>query len=475
MSRRSTLVRCIAGLGILISGGVCISSGESGASSAAGAQTSQGQPVTFDDFLARVAANNLDLAAQRYNITIAQTQVVAAKVSPNPVFAWTYGGDISHRDQATTWSQSLTEEIEIAGRRKFRVTAAQKNLLAVSATVDDFFRQLQGTAATAFVTAVAGQMTVDEKRRAFEALDNLATANEKRLSEGDIGEVDANQARLDAKQAESDLVVAQSAQSANVLALVQLMGKKSAPVRSPAGSLVFKDRNFTLQSILSVALQNRPDVRAARFSFESTQASAKLAKANRIPDPTIGLGVTEVGRITNNIDPAPSYNDLNVSISIPLPLFNSYRGEYQAALAAAAQAQVVLQSTELKAEVDVRTNFDRYRLAKQQLAKYQGNAIELARKVLEAKLTSYRLGATTLLDVLQAEKDDTDVRLNYIAALTERANALVALEQSAAFWDIKFPVDHSGSANRLNSLSTPARGDSGSNSEEPKPGPSPGR
>ena len=456
MSRPFTLAACIASICILISGGVCVFAGESGASSALGTQTSQGQPLTFNEFLARVEANNLDLAAQRYNITIAQAQVVAAKVSPNPVLAWTFATDVSHRDQATTWSQALTEEIEVAGRRKFRVTAAQKNLLAVSATVDDFFRQLQGTAATAFVTALAGQMTVDEKHRAFEALDNLAKANEKRLSEGDIGEVDANQARLDAKQAEGDLVVAQSAQSANILALVQLMGKKNAPARSAAGSLVFKDRDFTLQSILSVALLNRPDVRAARFSFESAQASAKLAKANRIPDPTVGLGVTETGRITNRIDPAPSYNDLNLSLSLPLPLFNSYRGEYQAALATAAQAEVTLQSTELKAEVDVRTNFDRYRLAKQQLAKYQGNAIELASKVLEAKLTSYRLGAATLLEVLQAEKDETDVRLNYIAALTERASALVALEQSAAFWDIKFPVDHQ---NRLNLPSTPARGE----------------
>ena len=191
-------------------------------------------------------------------------------------------------------------------------------------------------------------MTVDEKRRAFQALDDLANANERRLTEGDIGEVDANQARLDAKQAEGDLVVAQSAQSANLLVLVQLMGRKNAPVRSPAGSLVFKDRDFTLPSILSVALQNRPDVRAARFTFESAQASAKLAKANRIPDPTIGLGVTETGRITNRIDPAPSYNDLNLSLSIPLPLFNSYRGEYQAALATAAQAQVTLQSPSLR-------------------------------------------------------------------------------------------------------------------------------
>jgi outer membrane protein TolC len=61
---------------------------------------------------------------------------------------------------------------------------------------------------------------------------------------------------------------------------------------------------------------------------------------------------------------------------------------YEAAVQTALQAQKTLESVELKAEVDVRTNFDRYRLARQQLAKYQGNAMELARKVLEAKLTS---------------------------------------------------------------------------------------
>jgi cobalt-zinc-cadmium efflux system outer membrane protein len=438
MSLFSTLVHCSVSIGVLLTAGGSLYAGEQSADSGGAAKTAQTKRITFDEFLAGVAANNLDLAAQRYNITIAQAQVVAAKVSPNPVFAATFNKDISHRDQATIWSEEMTEEIEVAGRRKFRVTVAQKNLLAVSATVDDFFRLLQGTAATAFANALAGQMTVDEKRRAYEALDKLAAANEKRLSEGDIGEADANQARLDAKQAEGDLVIARSAQSANLFVLVQLLGKRDAPVRNPAGSLVFHDRDLSLPSILSVAMQNRPDVRAARFTLESAQASVKLAKANRIPDPTVGLGIFQTGRITNRIDPAPSYNSLNLLLSIPLPVFNSYRGEYQAAVATAAQAQIFLESTELKAEVDVRTNFDRYRLARQQLAKYQGNAIELARKVLEAKLTSYRLGYTTLLEVLQAEKDETNVRLNYIAALAERANALVALEQSAGFWDIKF-------------------------------------
>jgi hypothetical protein len=74
MSRRPTLVLYIVGLAILISGGVCTQAGEPDSISAAGTLASQGQSITFDEFLAGVTANNLDLAAQRYNITIAPSR-----------------------------------------------------------------------------------------------------------------------------------------------------------------------------------------------------------------------------------------------------------------------------------------------------------------------------------------------------------------------------------------------------------------
>jgi len=130
------------------------------------------------------------------------------------------------------------------------------------------------------------------------------------------------------------------------------------------------------------------------------------------------------------------FNSGNFSLSFPLPLFNSYRGEYEAAVKTALQSETALKSVTLKAEVDVRTAFKRYELAEARLEQYQGAAIELARKVLEAKLVSYQKGGATLLDVLIAQKAKNDVHLAYINALTERAKALVALEQATAIWDL---------------------------------------
>jgi cobalt-zinc-cadmium efflux system outer membrane protein len=185
-------------------------------------------------------------------------------------------------------------------------------------------------------------------------------------------------------------------------------------------------------------MHTRPDIAAARQTYDAACASLRLARLNRLPDPTLGLTFQESLRGTNPIDPTPNFNSINLSVSVPLPIFNSLRGEYQVAQNTAAQAQQTLRSTELKAEVDVRSSYARYEAALTRVDQYQNGALELASKVLEAQLLSYKAGSATLLDVLQAQKADTDVHLAAIDALTERAKAIIALEQAANFWDIEF-------------------------------------
>jgi cobalt-zinc-cadmium efflux system outer membrane protein len=149
-----------------------------------------------------------------------------------------------------------------------------------------------------------------------------------------------------------------------------------------------------------------------------------------------GLQQNESGR--NPINPSPNFNLLNFGFSVPLPVFNSFRGEYLVATNTVLQSEKTLRSVELKAEIDVRQNFERFRFAKTRAAKYEGPILELSAKVLEARLAAYKTGGATLLDVLTAQKADTDVRLASIDALSERAKALVALEQAANIWDIDF-------------------------------------
>jgi len=394
------------------------------------------RPITLAEFLNKVAAANLDYAAQRYSISVAKAQIVAAEVSPNPTATFAYTGDVSGEKQASIYNTGISQTIEMAGKRGKRIAVARKNYLTAAATVEDFFRTLRGTAASAFIDAVADRMIVEQKRSSYESLDKLATTNQKRFEAGDLDEVDADQARIDALQARDDLHSSESDAATAAVALVQLMGTKGAAVPTPVGHLQFRVRSFNQQTVLSGAMRRRPDVVAARHSVESAQASVRLACANRYPDLTVGLALAHNTRTTNRINPAPDFDVANVSVSVPLPIFNTFRGEYETAVQTMLQSETTLKSVILKAEVDVRTNFTRYQLAEARLAQYESAALQLAEKVLQARLISYQKGAATLLDVLVAQKADNDFHLAYISALTERAKALVALEQAAAMWDL---------------------------------------
>jgi cobalt-zinc-cadmium efflux system outer membrane protein len=72
------------------------------------------------------------------------------------------------------------------------------------------------------------------------------------------------------------------------------------------------------------------------------------------------------------------------------------------------------------------------------VAKYKEGALRDAASVLEAKLYSYRRGQTSLLEVLNAQREENNVNLAYYDTLTEYAKTLVALEQAAGIWDVHF-------------------------------------
>lgn len=393
---------------------------------------------TLSQFISAVAASNLDLAAQRYNVSIARAQLIAARVSPNPTLNLGGNRDLSHKDQPANENLGLSQLIELGGKRRFRVSAATRSLFATAATVEDFFRTLRGTAANAFIDAVAGDMIVVQKRKAFDSLNKLSDLNRIRLHEGDIADVDYNQALVDSLRAQGDLTAAEATAQTSRLALLQLLGRPAAARPRPVSDLQISGRNFQLPSLLDSALRNRPDIVAARNAYAAALASARLARANRISDPTLSVSLQQNESGRNPINPSPNFNFLSFGVSFPLPLFNTLRGESLAAAQTALQSETTVKSLELKAEIDVRQAFERFEFAKRRAAQYQGKILELADQVLDARLAAYKTGGATLLDVLNAQKAETDVRLSAIDALTERAKALVALEQAAGFWDVNF-------------------------------------
>ena len=335
---------------------------------------------------------------------------------------------------------SLTQTFLTAGKRRAGIEVAEGNYRVARSTLEDFFRNLRATAANGFIDALAAQLIVRQKNRSAEALDRLVEANEKRFRAGDLAEIDVTQSRVEAQQFHSERLAAEATLQTAVIALSQFLGKDRGSVTvNPEGRLdEIPTKSFDLSELVQEALQKRPDVMSAWHTREASRSAIKLGKANRVPDVDIGLSTQRSFASDNKIAPSPQFDLLGLSLSIPLPIFNTKRAELEIARLTSEQAEKNWQAVRLKAEIEIRQAYARYQLAAARVAKYKTGVLRDAASVLEAKLYSYQRGHTSLLEVLTAQREENNVYLAYYDTLTECAKALIVLEQTSGIWDVKF-------------------------------------
>jgi cobalt-zinc-cadmium efflux system outer membrane protein len=166
--------------------------------------------ITFSKFMQRVEEANLSLAAQRYNVPIARAQLTAASVFPDPTVQSGYAGDASGSGQVTTYSTAVSEEFLLGGKLRYRKDAARAALLASSATLSDFLRNLRGQAAEAFIEGLTDALILNRKEESLERAHQLVGLNVERLRKGEASEDALMRARIAELEAHSNLADSES-------------------------------------------------------------------------------------------------------------------------------------------------------------------------------------------------------------------------------------------------------------------------
>lgn len=398
--------------------------------------------ITFSEFLSEVATANLDYAAQRYNVSVAQAAVAAAKEFENPALQLNGSRDVTHsgsQRMPSTYGASLTQTIELGGKRKYRILGARQNYAAASATLDDFLRNLKSDAASAFTDALALSRSAEQKRQSAEYLGRLAETQRERFRAGDISEGEMLQTQVEEQRFQNELLSAQADAENALFALSGFLGRdRGQTLLVPKGNLEIAARDFDLSRLLSDALKNRSDLIALRHARDAAQSNVRLEKANRVPNVDVGPSWTHNTSSQNSIAPAPEFDSVGVSFSFPLPLWNRNRAAIASAGFTAAQAQKQVESAELKVEVQIRQTFNAYHSAVERVRRYQSGILKDADAVLEAKRFSYLHGQTTLLELLDAQRTDNEVRSSYNDALADQAKALIELERASQLWEFEF-------------------------------------
>jgi cobalt-zinc-cadmium efflux system outer membrane protein len=306
------------------------------------------------------------------------------------------------------------------------------------AQTSDFLRNLRRQAADAFVNALTAALLVERKQKGLLCAKQLIKFNTSRPMSADARQAELLRSRVAALQARDEIIKAQSLFQQSLIQMSLLVGERRLGLFYPVGNLDIAPRQFKIEDLVKHALGSRGDIDAALYSLEQARAQYNLIQANRVPDVSVGVGYNHFTRVTNPIDPSPAWDWLGMTFSIPIPLSNLNQGALESAHYTELQAEKVLKAERLKAELDVRSSYERYILAVDSVEEYAQELVRDTDRLFQSRLSTLEQGKTSLLEALDAYSTINEVYLGYYAALNEQAKALIALEQAAGIWDVNF-------------------------------------
>jgi cobalt-zinc-cadmium efflux system outer membrane protein len=376
---------------------------------------------TWEQLRDQFEATNPTLRAGEINIAESRAQETTAYLRPNPDFTSTvdqFDPFTANPYRPLTYLLpyvSFSYLHERRDKRELRLESNRKATDIAESTQADLERTLLFGLRGGFVQALQAKAVLKLAQDNLAYWDHVLAVSRDRYKAGDIAEIDLDRLELQRVQFESDLLTAGvNLRTAKIQLLTLLNDRTPVEQFDVTGPYDFTVDIPTLEEVRRIAVETRPDLKAALQSVDKAKTDHTLAVANGSTDPTFGLDLA-------HNPPIPVY--VGFSVTIPLRIFDRNQGEKlrteldvtrNEKLRAAALAQVF-------SDVDSADAMLNGNLAL--LRPYKASYLPRALKVRDTMAFAYQRGGASLLDFLNAQSDYRSFELNYLNLVGSYLNA----------------------------------------------------
>lgn len=389
------------------------------------------QTLTLDQAVQEAVANNLDLAAERLNISVAQARQLTAHLRPNPVltvsgmtlnvFRTAYSSDSPLGPNELNVHTDIP--FERGQKRELRVELAREEISQAELAFREVMRQIIANTQNAFVDVQQAQANLSLAEDNLKRMESVVAINEARLNSGDLAQVELDRSRVAALQYQAAVQQAQLLLDQAKAQLKQILGRQNKEADIEVARELRRDEAAGSRDDLTrLAVDRRPDLRLAQQGQARSRADLRLQLANAKVDYTLG---TEFSRQWAY---GIGGNSMGFSFSVPLPVYNRNQGEI-----ARAQREIGLNAARAAALASsIRTEVDKayrqYSVSRQLLGSIESGLLVRARSVRDTTEYSYKRGEASLVEFLDAQRAFNDAMQTFNDARANYARSLYLLD-----------------------------------------------
>jgi len=390
---------------------------------------------TWQQIKEKFALANPTLKAAQLNIDESRSAEITAYLRPNPDLSLTADGFQVSRNQGV-W-RPFSGVLETPGisylherqhKRELRRDTAKESTAVAESSYLDQERSLLFNLRNAFVATLQAKAVLQNARENLDYWDRELDINRTRYNAGDLALMDLNRLELQRLQFESDYETALVNLRTAKIQLLMLLNERT-PVEQfdVAGPFDFTGGLQPLEEYRNVALQARPDLKAAMQNVELAQLNHQLAVANASTDPTFSVWFSNNPSFSNSF----ANETVGGSVSIPLRIFDRNQGEKARTQLDIGRNERLRDATQAQVFSDVDSAYWTLVQALNLLRPYKTKYLPLAVDVRDRMSFSFRNGGASLLDFLDAEKSYRDTRLAYLNLIGSYLTAAAQLNMAA--------------------------------------------
>jgi outer membrane protein len=405
---------------------------------------------TLESALARAYGSNPNLNAQRATVRATDENVPRAKAGYRPEISATadVGGTFTEfeRDAApngfggvsrnsTTVNRTMprgaglqvNQTIFNGFRTDNSVRQAESSVLSARETLRNDEQNVLFDAASSYMNVLRDTAILNLQRNNVEVIEEQLRQTQDRFNVGEVTRTDVAQAEARLAGSRSQASLAEANLRTSIARFRQNVGvepRELAPGR-PLDRLLPR----TLDSALKVAFNEHPAIQAALHAVDVAELQVKVTQGELAPQ----LGVSgSVARRFDNQSPGDQANSASIVARLTVPIYEG--GEVYArtrqAKETAGQRRLEADAVRDQVRAAVISSWGQLEAARAQIAAAQSQ-VQAAETALNGVREEARVGQRTTLDVLNAQQELLNARVNLITAQRDRVVASYAVVQAS--------------------------------------------
>lgn len=396
--------------------------------------TAGAQDISYGEYMERVLENNIALTAKRMDIEIADASVKGSKVYNDPTLALSYS---NNEDWNTGMGQGIELELSRTftfGVRRSRIDLADSERTQAVALLKEYMRHFRADATIAYLEHLRAKMLLEEAAGIYNDLSEVAANDSLRFVRGDIAESDWLESRMAQGVAKNAMLTAEAERNNSAIKLGYYMGNiENADALNGTGTLEITEQAAPVEYYTEAAMTHRADLVVALGKADIAVANQKFNKALRRPE----LGVT-LGATYNISD--PDFTTIKAGVAVPLKFSNLNKGARLQDELLVRQANIEIDEARLVVAAEVMQAYNNFIYATRQSETFSGAMLNDMQQVVESKRKAYEMGEIAFLDYLIVQRNESEMRQQYIDALFGKAVAWVELQRATGF-DMTFGAE----------------------------------